>query len=52
MTYTYDDQTVSDLHYAAYGVRPGATFMRVWNGLPSDDKQGLWNAMRNAIVLD
>lgn len=50
MTYTYDDQTVSDLHKDAYGTRPGATFMRVWKGLSPDDKQGLWEAM--CIELD
>jgi hypothetical protein len=43
MTYTYDDATVSDLHKAAYGDRPGAVFMRVWNGLSPDDKQGMWD---------
>jgi hypothetical protein len=44
-TYTYDDQTVSDLHKDAYGTRPGVTFMRLWKGLSPDDKQGLWDAM-------
>jgi hypothetical protein len=43
MTYTYDDATVSDLHKAAYGDRPGAVFMRVWKGLSPDDKQGMWD---------
>jgi hypothetical protein len=52
MTYTYDDQTVSDLHEAAYGYRPGVIFMKVWQSLSPDDKQGLWNAMHNVIVLD
>ena len=52
MTYTYDDQTVSDLHYAAYGVRPGARFMRLWHSLSQDDKQSFWNFMHKVVVND
>jgi len=49
-TYTYDDQTVSDLHKDAYGTRPGARFMQLWKGLSPDDKQGMWESM--CIELD
>jgi len=42
-TYTYDDQTVSDLHKDAYGFRPGAVFMQAWKGMSPDAKQGMWD---------
>ena len=49
--YTYNDQTVSDLHNAAYGVPAGWRFMHLWDSLSRDDKQGMWEAMRNAVKV-
>lgn len=41
--YTFDDNTVSDLHKDAYGSRPGEYFWAEWNNSSDDDKQHIWD---------
>lgn len=41
--YTFDDNTYSDLHKDAYGFRPRATAMCIWNALTPSEKQSHWN---------
>jgi hypothetical protein len=45
MTYTFDEDTVSDLHKDAYGFRPGANFWSAWAAFNGDQKQVLWDSM-------
>ena len=44
MTYTFATEIVSDLHKEAYGCRPTAEFMDMWNnGLSDDGRQAEWD---------
>jgi hypothetical protein len=45
MTYTFDDQVVSDLHKEAYGFRPTTGFWEEWAGSNSDQKQVTWDRL-------
>ena len=45
MTYTFDEDTVSDLHKDAYGFRPRANFWSAWAAFNGDQKQALWDSM-------
>jgi hypothetical protein len=45
MTYTFDEQIVSDLHKDARGFRPSATWWSVWNRVSDDAKQDIWDAL-------
>lgn len=49
MTYTFDDQILSDLHKDAYGCRPGPAFFREWDLLDNDGKQSLWDMLVDAV---
>ena len=40
--FTFDDQTVSDLHKDARGFRPHAAFMEGWNSSDDENKQDDW----------
>jgi hypothetical protein len=44
-TYTYDEQTVSDLHKAAYGFRPSEGFRSQWASATADQKQVIWDGL-------
>jgi hypothetical protein len=44
-TYTYDDQTVSDLHKDAYGFRPTGGFWAQWEASTADQKQATWDSL-------
>jgi hypothetical protein len=50
LTHTYDDAAVLALHKDACGYLPGSVFMRVWNGLSPNDKQGMWDYLRQAAT--
>jgi hypothetical protein len=45
MTYTFDEQIVSDLHKDARGFRPSQTWWSVWNRVSDDAKQDIWDAL-------
>ena len=43
--FTFDDQTVSDLHKDARGFRPHAAFMEGWNSSDDENKQVIWDGL-------
>ena len=43
--YTFDEQTVSDLHKDARGFRPSEYFWEEWTQSPNDIKQNIWDAL-------
>jgi hypothetical protein len=45
MNYTFDEDTVSDLHKDAYGFRPRDNFWSAWAAFNGDQKQALWDSM-------
>lgn len=48
--YTFDEDTISDLHKDAYGFRPSAYWWQVWQESSDDQKQGTWDDL--LAVLD
>lgn len=49
MTYTFDERTVSDLHKDAFGFRPREYFWAEWNNSTADQKQVIWDDLRDAL---
>ena len=45
MTYTFDDNVISDLHKDAYGFRPSESFWSDWLSYSNDEKQKVWDWM-------
>lgn len=45
MTYTFDEQIVSDLHKDARGFRPNVAWMHAWQTSTDDEKQGIWDSL-------
>lgn len=45
MTYTYDEDIVSDLHKDAYGFRPSPGWWELWNDATDGMKQTIWDAL-------
>jgi len=45
MNYTFDEDTVSDLHKDAYGFRPRGNFWSAWAAFNADQRQALWDSM-------
>ena len=43
--FTFDDQTVSDLHKDARGFRPHAAFMEGWKSSDDENKQAIWDGL-------
>ena len=43
--YTFDEQTVSDLHKDARGFRPHAAFCEGWAQSDDDNKQAIWDGL-------
>lgn len=43
MTYTFDENLVSDIHKEAHGFRPSAYWWQVWQESSDDQKQGTWD---------
>jgi hypothetical protein len=43
MTYTYDENTVSDLHKDAHGFRPSTWFWEEWSRADAEGKQRIWD---------
>ena len=49
MTYTFDENTVSDLHKDAFGFRPSRSWYWDWNGYSDDEKQKEWDFLLQAL---
>jgi len=47
--YTFDDNTVSDLHKDAYGFRPSQAFYQAWSRMSDDEKQAEWDSLIDAL---
>jgi hypothetical protein len=45
MTYTFDENTVSDLHKDARGYRPREYFWAEWNNSNDFDRQAIWDGL-------
>ena len=45
MSYTFDENIVSDLHKDAYGFRPSSYFWNEWKQSTSDRKQQIWDGL-------
>lgn len=43
MSYTFDENIVSDLHKDAYGFRPSSYFWDNWKNSTDDQKQVIWD---------
>jgi hypothetical protein len=51
VTYTYDEDTVSDLHKDAYGFRPSSAWWACWNANSDDLKQEEWDRLVDELGL-
>ena len=49
MDYTFDENTVSDLHKDAYGIRPGSAFWAQWIEACDDGKQAIWDRLLRSL---
>jgi hypothetical protein len=49
MTYTFDEDIVSDLHKDAFGYRPSEGFWVNWNCASDDAKQTVWDGLIYAL---
>ena len=45
MSYTFDENTVSDLHKDARGFRPSEYFWEEWTQMPDQFKQKIWDSL-------
>lgn len=45
MSYTFDENIVSDLHKDAYGFRPRSDFWSMWDSYSNDEKQVEWDSL-------
>jgi len=45
MTYTFDNNIISDLHKDARGYRPSQGFWEGWNTMGDDTKQSVWDML-------
>ncbi len=50
-TYTFDDQTISDLHKDARGFRPFGAFVEDWTQSDKDTKQSIWDGLIQELCL-
>ena len=48
--FTFDDQTVSDLHKDARGFRPHAAFIEGWNSSDDENKQAIWDGLLRELA--
>lgn len=49
--YTFDDDTVSDLHKDARGYRPTEQFWRNWAAFTDDQKQAEWDYLLSQLEV-
>ena len=55
MTYTFDENLISDLHKDAYGFRPDASFWSAFAAFNPEQKQALWDSLitdLNMVIED
>ena len=52
MSYTFDEQILSDLHKDAYGSRPSNGFWRQWNHYNDDEKQDAWDGILYDLEIE
>lgn len=52
MTYTYDEQIVSDLHKDARGYRPDEYFWEEWTQCGDDTRQSMWDNLLNELAAE
>jgi len=45
MTYTFDENIVSDLHKEPYGFRPREGWWNMWAAFNADQKQATWDSL-------
>ena len=50
--YTFDEQTVSDLHKDARGTRPSSYFWEEWSQCGDDTRQAMWDGLLNELELE
>jgi hypothetical protein len=51
MDYTFDNDTVSDLHKDAFGFRPSELFREEWIGANEAQKQEIWDSLERALEV-
>lgn len=51
MDYTFDVDTVSDLHKDAFGFRPSELFWEEWIGATDAQKQEIWDSLERALEV-
>jgi hypothetical protein len=51
MDYTFDNDTVSDLHKDAYGFRPSELFWEEWIGATDAERQAIWDSLERALEV-
>lgn len=51
MVYTFDADTVSDLHKDAYGFRPSELFWEEWLSASDAQKQKIWDSLERALQV-
>jgi predicted deacylase len=47
--YTFDEDTVSDLHKDAYGFRPAQYWFQAWHQMTDAEKQSVWDQLLLAL---
>jgi hypothetical protein len=52
MTYTFDENIVSDLHKDARGFRPTQSWWQMWDALGDEQKQNVWDALIKELVAE
>jgi hypothetical protein len=52
MTYTFDENCISDLHKDAYGFRPSQSFWSAWAAFNGDQKQAMWDDLCAALTRE
>lgn len=49
MEFTFDEDTISDLHKDAYGFRPRESFFAAWDSMTDVEKQAEWDSLVSAM---
>ena len=52
MTYTFDNDTISDLYKDANGFRPGPYFWDRWVAMTDDEKQATWDDLCETLECE
>lgn len=50
--YTYNSNTVSDLHKDAFGFRPSQNWWAAWNSMDDDVKQREWDRLLQCLEVE